>query len=91
MKSDQNVSTDIDEHSATVGAVAFVLSLAFEPFIQQVVHFDQGLAWHDSTTAALPRTQRYSAGNRVPKGMVGLVDFNTSKPIRTLVVSSHQC
>ncbi|KAF7190465.1 hypothetical protein HII31_08179 [Pseudocercospora fuligena] len=52
---------------ATVGAIAILLSLAFDPFSQQIVQFRQELQWKQSPAASLPRAQRYSAGNRVPK------------------------
>lgn len=51
---------------ATIGAIAVLLSLFFDPSAQQLVQFKQEITWQPSLDATLPKAERYSAGNRVP-------------------------
>lgn len=61
-----------------MGAVAILLSLAFDPFEQQIVQFDQDMEWANSSAATLPRTQRFSAGNRIQTAHVAIDTGNLS-------------
>ncbi|KAI5357321.1 hypothetical protein Slin14017_G123300 [Septoria linicola] len=63
---------------ATVGAIAILLSLAFDPFAQQIVQFDQDMEWANSSAAALPCAQRFSAGNRIQTAHVAIDTGNLS-------------
>ena len=49
---------------AYVGVYAILLAVLFDPFAQQLVHYYTYVVYAPSASAAIPRAQRYDAGNR---------------------------
>jgi hypothetical protein len=61
-----------DLHSGILrfGAIATVISLAVDPFAQQLVNYRQKLIFSNDTNTTIARAQRYSQGNQIMMTMM---------------------
>ncbi|KAI5357165.1 hypothetical protein Slin15195_G054060 [Septoria linicola] len=62
---------------AVIGAVAFVVAVAFDPFAQQLVQYRGGEAYNSNNNVTLPVARRYDAGTSVTNRFA-FIDRNSS-------------
>jgi hypothetical protein len=68
------METSTDECSATIGAIAILLAVAWDPFLQALVKLKPGTLYTFDPRATLPRAQRYSAGSWTPISGVSILN-----------------
>lgn len=57
-------SADAHRTGLVLGAIIVILSVALDPFSQQLIQIDWRLSFRDSTLATVPVAKRYSKGFR---------------------------